>query len=189
MKLNKSIFGLVILAIFVLSSCSQARYGNRTRRVKANPVVQTSKKVDRLKTAKGLIQGEKVEDTDNDEVAVVEKVETRAETVQSTFMLEKDPSTRFQKIAVKRVKSKVVEKALEKLEDSKVLAKVQQAKENIDTSITQTDDEVGDILYIVLVVILVLLILSLISNLFPILNWILGVALLVFLIYLLLQIL
>ena len=40
MKLNKSILGLVILFIFILSSCSQSRYGSLTRRTKANQIAQ-----------------------------------------------------------------------------------------------------------------------------------------------------
>ena len=44
MKLNKSILGSALVIIFLFSACSQAKYGNLTRRVKTNHTVQKAEK-------------------------------------------------------------------------------------------------------------------------------------------------
>ncbi|PCJ63703.1 MAG: hypothetical protein COA58_15275 [Bacteroidetes bacterium] len=188
MKLNKSIFGLVVLSIFILSSCSQAKYSSHTRRVKADKIVQSTKKVDRIKRSAGLMEGEKVEDSRVDRtVLVLPKVGST--TLNSEFRAE---SERLKTLPVEKrsiTETKGLKKIRDLAEKSRVAKKIKRVKKHIDSSITRTDDDVDDIVYIILVVILVLLILSLITKLIPAFSYILGIALLILLIYLLLQIL
>lgn len=179
MKLNKSILGLVILFIFILSSCSQSRYGSLTRRTKSNQVAQQVKKVDQVKKDAGLIVTENSYLTIEAEPDIDFEVSTHAVNIQESAdatpiaqKLQKYtgskaktmqlPATKKAKLAKQLVKSKMVTKS-------------------------KANSDLGGVLYIVLIVILVLLILSLISNLIPALTWLLGLALLIFLIYLVLQ--
>jgi uncharacterized membrane protein len=175
MKLNKSILGLVILFIFILSSCSQSRYGSLTRRTKANDIAQQVKKdVGLIVTENSDLAIEAEPDIDfevsthavniqesADATPIAQKLQKYTGSKAKTMQL---PATKKAKLAKQLVKSKMATKS-------------------------KANSDLGGVLYIVLIVILVLLILSLISNLIPALTWLLGLALLIFLIYLVLQLL
>lgn len=188
MKLNKSILGLVVLAIFIFSSCSQARYGNHTRRVKANNIVQKSTKAEKISNATTKIAADEVNEQiekSSDEIIVEHKSTISEERTATSVEL---PSYEKQTKESTKTKKRGAKKVEKLMSNVKVATKVKQAKENIRSSVTQTDDEIGDILYIILIVLLVLLILNLITKLIPALSWLIGLAVLVLLIYLLLQI-
>jgi len=183
MKLNKSILGLVILFIFTLSSCSQSKYGSLTRHTKANHIAQQVKKVDQVKKDAGLIVTENsdlaieveekvVSDMDFEVATHAANIQEYADATPITEKLQKYKGSKAKTMVLPATKKAKLVKQLEK---SKIAAKI---NENSD---------VEGVLYIVLIVILVLLILSLISNLIPALSWLLGLALLIFLIYLVLQ--
>ena len=173
MKLNKSILVLVILFIFILSSCSQSRYGSLTRRTKANDIAQQVKKdVGLIVTENSDLAIEAEPDIDfevsthavniqesADATPIAQKLQKYTGSKAKTMQL---PATKKAKLAKQLVKSKMATKS-------------------------KANSDLGGVLYIVLIVILVLLILSLISNLIPALTWLLGLALLIFLIYLVLQ--
>ena len=175
MKLNKSILVLVILFIFILSSCSQSRYGSLTRRTKANDIAQQVKKdVGLIVTENSDLAIEAEPDIDfevsthavniqesADATPIAQKLQKYTGSKAKTMQL---PATKKAKLAKQLVKSKMATKS-------------------------KANSDLGGVLYIVLIVILVLLILSLISNLIPALTWLLGLALLIFLIYLVLQLL
>lgn len=190
MKLNKSILGLVILAIFIFSSCSQARYGSHTRRVKANNIVQKATKAEMIRNATANITKEEdaQEQKENTSNEIVKEIKS---TIDTKSIVAPTESTSYsqQKKDPARMERRVAKKVEKLIAKSNVATKVVQAKRDVTHSVTKTDDEVGDILYIILVVILVLLIINLITSLIPALSWLLGIALLVLLIYLLLQML
>lgn len=183
MKLNKSILGLVILFIFVLSSCSQSRYGSLTKRTKANHIAQQVKKVDQVNKDAGLIVIENSDLAMEVEKQVMSDIDfevtTHAvniqESLDATHTTEKLQKYKESKAKTMRLPTTKKAKLVKQWVKSKIAA---QSKANSD---------VGGVLYVVLIVILVLLILSLISKLLPALSWLLGLALLIFLIYLVLQ--
>jgi len=179
MKLNKSILGLVILFIFILSSCSQSRYGSLTRLTKANHIAQQVKKVDQVKKDLGLIVTENSDLTIEAEPDIAFEVSTHAVNIQesadATPIAQKLQKYTGSKAKTMQLPATKKAKLVKQLVKSKMAAK------------SKANSDVGGVLYIVLIVILVLLILSLISNLIPALTWLLGLALLIFLIYLVLQ--
>lgn len=179
MKLNKSILGLVILFIFILSSCSQSRYGSLTRRTKSNHVAQQVKKVDQVKKDAGLIVTENSQLTIEAEPDIDFEVSTHAVNIQESA--DATPiAQKLQKYTGSKAKTMQLP-ATKKAKLAKQLVKSKMATKS------KANSDLGGVLYIVLIVILVLLILSLISNLIPALTWLLGLALLIFLIYLVLQ--
>ncbi|MDC0104562.1 hypothetical protein OAJ52_01130 [Bacteroidia bacterium] len=179
MKLNKSILGLVILFIFILSSCSQSRYGSLTRRTKSNHVAQQVKKVDQVKKDAGLIVTENSYLTIEAEPDIDFEVSTHAVNIQESA--DATPiAQKLQKYTGSKAKTMQLP-ATKKAKLAKQLVKSKMATKS------KANSDLGGVLYIVLIVILVLLILSLISNLIPALTWLLGLALLIFLIYLVLQ--
>ena len=181
MKLNKSILGLVILFIFILSSCSQSRYGSLTRRTKSNHVAQQVKKVDQVKKDAGLIVTENSYLTIEAEPDIDFEVSTHAVNIQESA--DATPiAQKLQKYTGSKAKTMQLP-ATKKAKLAKQLVKSKMATKS------KANSDLGGVLYIVLIVILVLLILSLISNLIPALTWLLGLALLIFLIYLVLQLL
>ena len=179
MKLNKSILGLVILFIFILSSCSQSRYGSLTRRTKSNHLAQQVKKVDQVKKDAGLIVTENSYLTIEAEPDIDFEVSTHAVNIQESA--DATPiAQKLQKYTGSKAKTMQLP-ATKKAKLAKQLVKSKMATKS------KANSDLGGVLYIVLIVILVLLILSLISNLIPALTWLLGLALLIFLIYLVLQ--
>ena len=179
MKLNKSILGLVILFIFILSSCSQSRYGSLTRRTKSNHVAQQVKKVYPVKKDAGLIVTENSYLTIEAEPDIDFEVSTHAVNIQESA--DATPiAQKLQKYTGSKAKTMQLP-ATKKAKLAKQLVKSKMATKS------KANSDLGGVLYIVLIVILVLLILSLISNLIPALTWLLGLALLIFLIYLVLQ--
>lgn len=179
MKLNKSILGLVILFIFISSSCSQSRYGSLTRRTKSNHVAQQVKKVDQVKKDAGLIVTENSYLTIEAEPDIDFEVSTHAVNIQESA--DATPiAQKLQKYTGSKAKTMQLP-ATKKAKLAKQLVKSKMATKS------KANSDLGGVLYIVLIVILVLLILSLISNLIPALTWLLGLALLIFLIYLVLQ--
>ncbi|MFT4598166.1 MAG: hypothetical protein ACI9WM_000407 [Arenicella sp.] len=169
--------------MFILSSCSQSRYGSLTRRTKANHIAQQVKKVDQVKKDVGLIV------TENSHLAI--EAEQQAgpdidfEVYTHSFNLhESSDATPIAQKLQKYTGSKAKTMQLPATKKAK-LAK-QLVKSKMATK-SKANSDIGGVLYIVLIVILVLLILSLISNLIPALTWLLGLALLIFLIYLVLQ--
>ena len=181
MKLNKSILGLVILFIFILSSCSQSRYGSLTRRTKSNHVAQQVKKVDQVKKDAGLIVTENSYLTIEAEPDIDFEVSTHAVNIQESA----DATPIAQKLQ-KYTGSKAKTMQLPATKEAKLVKQLVKSKM---AAKSKANSDVDGVLYIVLIVILVLLILSLISNLIPALTWLLGLALLIFLIYLVLQLL
>ena len=179
MKLNKSILVLVILFIFILSSCSQSRYGSLTRRTKSNHVAQQVKKVDQVKKDAGLIVTENSYLAIEAEPDIDFEVSTHAVNIQESA--DATPiAQKLQKYTGSKAKTMQLP-ATKKAKLAKQLVKSKMATKS------KANSDLGGVLYIVLIVILVLLILSLISNLIPALTWLLGLALLIFLIYLVLQ--
>ena len=175
MKLNKSILVLVILFIFILSSCSQSRYGSLTRRTKANDIAQQVKK------DLGLIVTENSDLAIEAEPDIDFEVSTHAVNIQESA--DATPiAQKLQKYTGSKAKTMQLP-ATKKAKLAKQLVKSKMATKS------KANSDLGGVLYIVLIVILVLLILSLISNLIPALTWLLGLALLIFLIYLVLQLL
>ena len=173
MKLNKSILVLVILFIFILSSCSQSRYGSLTRRTKANDIAQQVKK------DLGLIVTENSDLAIEAEPDIDFEVSTHAVNIQESA--DATPiAQKLQKYTGSKAKTMQLP-ATKKAKLAKQLVKSKMATKS------KANSDLGGVLYIVLIVILVLLILSLISNLIPALTWLLGLALLIFLIYLVLQ--
>lgn len=192
MKLNKSVLGLVIGAIFILSSCSQARYGTMTRRVKTHKVDQQKVVVDKSKKESGLIlsKANTQNATPEETVAVEKSKQTAVTTTDSdtyTKEAEVSTSTRKKRSGKDARKLRSVEKILLKVPGAnKAVLKLKDMKE-LNAPKSADSGDVESILYIVLIVLLVLLILSLISSVLPALRWLLGLALLVLLIYILLQ--
>ena len=177
MKLNKSILGLVILFIFILSSCSQSRYGSLTRRTKANHIAQQVKKdVGLILTGNSHLAIEADQQVGPD---IDFEVSTHAVNIQESA--DATPiAQKLQKYTGSKAKTMQLP-ATKKAKLAKQLVKSKMAAKS------KANSDVDGVLYIVLIVILVLLILSLISNLIPALTWLLGLALLIFLIYLVLQ--
>lgn len=75
MKLNKSILGSALVIVLLFSACSQARYGNLTRRVKTNHVAKNVEKpvkpIIKLKeetVTNNIIVAEEVQNADKAEV-------------------------------------------------------------------------------------------------------------------------
>ena len=175
MKLNKSILGLVILFIFILSSCSQSRYGSLTRRTKANDIAQQVKKdVGLIVTENSDLAIEAEPDIDFEVSTHAVNIQESADATPIAQKLQKYTGSKAKTMQLPATKEAKLVKQLVK---SKMAAK------------SKANSDVDGVLYIVLIVILVLLILSLISNLIPALTWLLGLALLIFLIYLVLQLL
>jgi len=175
MKLNKSILGLVILFIFILSSCSQSRYGSLTRRTKANDIGQQVKKdVGLIVTENSDLAIEAEPDIDFEVSTHAVNIQESADATPIAQKLQKYTGSKAKTMQLPATKEAKLVKQLVK---SKMAAK------------SKANSDVDGVLYIVLIVILVLLILSLISNLIPALTWLLGLALLIFLIYLVLQLL
>lgn len=195
MKLNKSILCLVFLAVLVLGSCSQARYGSHTLRVKSNDVVQKTTTDQRAKKATAQLDVQQVEEIATSKIKQTAEVLVSQKFIDQESIVGKPQKNNIANtgkqtnLNTAKKQNKAVKKVEKLLKYSKAKAKVQHAKENITSSITQADDEVGDILYIILIVLLVLLIINLITSLIPALSWLLGIVLLVLLIYLLLQML
>ena len=175
MKLNKSILVLVILFIFILSSCSQSRYGSLTRRTKANDIAQQVKKdVGLIVTENSDLAIEAEPDIDFEVSTHAVNIQESADATPIAQKLQKYTGSKAKTMQLPATKKAKLVKQLVK---SKMAAK------------SKANSDVDGVLYIVLIVILVLLILSLISNLIPALTWLLGLALLIFLIYLVLQLL
>ena len=175
MKLNKSILVLVILFIFILSSCSQSRYGSLTRRTKANDIAQQVKKdVGLIVTENSDLAIEAEPDIDFEVSTHAVNIQESADATPIAQKLQKYTGSKAKTMQLPATKKAKLAKQLVK---SKMAAK------------SKANSDVGGVLYIVLIVILFLLILSLISNLIPALTWLLGLALLIFLIYLVLQLL
>ena len=173
MKLNKSILVLVILFIFILSSCSQSRYGSLTRRTKANDIAQQVKKdVGLIVTENSDLAIEAEPDIDFEVSTHAVNIQESADATPIAQKLQKYTGSKAKTMQLPATKEAKLVKQLVK---SKMAAK------------SKANSDVDGVLYIVLIVILVLLILSLISNLIPALTWLLGLALLIFLIYLVLQ--
>ena len=185
MKLNKSILVLVILFIFILSSCSQSRYGSLTRLTKANHIAQQVKKVDQVKKDVGLIL------TGNSHLAIEaeQQVGPDIDFEVSTHAVNIQESADATPIAQKLQKYTGSKAKTMQLPATKEAKLVKQLVKSKMAAKSKANSDVDGVLYIVLIVILVLLILSLISNLIPALTWLLGLALLIFLIYLVLQLL
>jgi Flp pilus assembly protein TadB len=195
MKLNKSILGLVILSVFILSSCSQARYGSMTRRVKS---VKTEHEVVKQKRQSDEVEGKSLsaaksvkpvstaskQSVQDDAVYTSEQV---AEVLEVDQKIDVETNGRISQNKRRKILS-TLNKSGVQLNSFKNLKDFPARKLEAKSLASKTNGDVDSLLYIILVVILVLLILSLISKLFPFLNWILGVALLILLIYILLQV-
>ena len=189
MKLNKSIFGLVILAVFVVSSCSQARYGSHTRRTKGAEIVQADKKVRGVNKHAGILSRDKVSHIVQNEDKLVIRNNEEATGVLSN-MMEHGTLTNNKTLVEKKTFREVnrINKVLNAIGESTAVSNLgNSVKENVPSESASTNDETSDLLKIILIVILVLLILSLVTKLLPLLSWLLGVAVLVLLIWLILQ--
>ena len=195
MKLNKSILSLVFLVVFALSSCTQARYGSHTRRVKQNPVAQQHKKTQKVERNTGVIVAQEEPVT-----RTVEKEEINeviAEKMVADMPLVAENATAAE-IVVADTKASVSnaraqhKKPLQKLKDIKGAKRVvKQVKQEVKSSVNQSTSggDVGNLIYILIVVLLVLLILSLLLNLGGVIKSLLSLALLIFLIWLVIQLL
>jgi len=188
MKLNKSILGFVLISIFILSSCSQARYGSHTRRVKGSKIVQQDKRVDRIQRASGILTPSVASEDvyeETSEIVVAQKEEIHT-VIEQSFAQE---MVKEKTVKAPKSTKPLTMNAKNQLKKTRPIKNIKTIQKKIAASAAKTDGEIGDVLYIVLVVILILLILNLITKLIPALSWLLGLAVLVLLIYLLLQIL
>ncbi|MBT8327569.1 MAG: hypothetical protein KJP21_07585 [Bacteroidia bacterium] len=185
MKLNKSILGIALMLVFLLGACSQARYGNLTRRTKATHLAKKEVKKEVKQTP--LIVEEVIENEDqNSEVILINK-----DVEQISYQESDDKSTVSSTPKVKtefsiKENDKVTKLAgpLQKKALKKVLKNLDKNDNNVKPNNVNDD---SSLLRLVLIIVLVLLILALIGKLLPGLNWLLGVLLLIVLIWLVLQ--
>lgn len=193
MKLNKSILGLVVLAIFILSSCSQARYGAMTRRVKGTKFAQQTKKVDQTKKNAGLIIIESNNLADEADETVVEIQEVKNTTVfvaqnsatdnkeilNQDIKLEKESRlTTNKNVASEKVINKLVSNKLVNRKIDKLAKKL------------QPNESSEDLLRTVLIILLLLLLAGIVISILPSpLSWILSLVVTVILILYLIKLL
>jgi len=190
MKLNKSILGSALIIVFLFSACSQAKYGNLTRRVKTNHTVQKAEKPIKVEEEQKqtIVKVETTTSAKNDEIAKVlvsdessvETIATKELNTETARIIE--PKGNTTNSTIKTVAKGKVGKVLEKTAISKVNKQIKQLK------VDQSNSD-SSLIRLILIIILVLLILSLISRLIPGLDWLLGILLLIVLIWLILQLL
>jgi len=182
MKLNKSLFYILGIALFLASSCSQSRYGNLTRRTKASHIAKEKvehkpvkkEKVERLSSVKIELSEFNVSPLDKNDVKPIEVDD-------ALVSLETQVDTRSTKLAEKEVKVKdLVRMIPTPIKTAKKVKKILKEEKK---------DEASGLVRLLLIVLLVLLILSLITKVLPILNWIIGILLLVVLIWFIMQLL
>lgn len=193
MKLKKSLLSLIILAVIVLSSCSQARYGSLTRRTKATHVAQTTKKVETSKPDVVLKVVAEVPETyriDSEIVGAVAEMQHAAANLDQTPNKGATSSSLASKEAVTKPKTLKNRKLQQVVNTFGTVNQVKNVKSQLDkmNDVKRTSSsDVDNLVYILVVVLLVLLILALVSRLSGLLSALLGLALLILLIYLLLQ--
>jgi hypothetical protein len=195
MKLNKSITGLVILTIFILSSCSQSRYSSRMVRVKSNHVAQNDKQVDRAKKDAGIFPADKssiTELSEDDKTNVVSTFHaTQIEPVLNSEVKKADLKQENNKTLVKNKKmgTIAIKNMLDKQAPAKRMEQIQHKLEQQKIKAKASGEDVDSLIYLILVVVLILLVLSLLLKLLPVFSGILGLALLILLIYVIIQLL
>lgn len=199
MKTNKFIVIAVFFMIFMASACSQAKYSSRTRTVKTQNVyakcgesvsVNHVSKVRKLRTEirENIIAPFAVSRWENQQTSQVGHTFSTVlnqPSIKGHKMLRQKVNEQVHKVGRAKAKIKNVKPILFQLKKKQDI--INASKKIRQGSKTNTGN--GDILYILLVILLVLLILSVVAKLLPIFSWLLGIALLLFLIYLLLQLL
>lgn len=195
MKLNKSILGTALMIVVLFSACSQARYGNMTRRVKADPMaknIEKSVKVEKESKLEAIVKSDMAEEVVLDNVVlpnrtIVEEVVAEESVVSSKFAEKStrltDEKTEDDEVKVKTTKS-IVSTNLNKLNKKPIIAKATKKLEKLKVQKTNSD---SGLIKLILIIVIVLLILSLIAKLGNILPGVLGLILLVLLILWLLQ--
>jgi hypothetical protein len=167
MKLNKSYLGLVVVFLFILSSCSQSRYGNLTRRTKANHIAKKVDKPTKTKEAKVVelkeVIPQETTTTENEEVVV-------AETTSFTKERIAEKVGELLPVNNKRNKAKTVEV------DSELAETLVPLAERLETQIPerivkkakklQPDSDTG-LIKMILIIILLLILASLLWALIP----------------------
>lgn len=196
MKLNKSILSLVFLVVFALSSCTQARYGSRTRRVKGNTVAQQHKKTLKVERNAGVIVAKEepiAKTIDKEKIKELVALEVVAEmpevVIETSSNKTEVVDTKAKNTATARAEHK---KPLQKIKDLKLAKRAfNQIKQEVKTSVNKpaSGGDVDSLIYILIVVLLVLLILSLLFKLGGVIQSLLSLALLIFLIWLVIQLL
>ena len=176
MKSNKSLLVLAFSFLFVLASCTQARYGSMMRKSKASPQNQKelrmAKKqeksvVEDLRIAKEDVVAEQIEELEQENTPAV-SMDLSEETVNAKPYQSVMQTT--EKIENLPVPHNPVTKRLTK----KVKDKIEDAQE--------TNDD-NSLLRLILIIILVLIILNLLLDLLPpIFTGVLGVIILILLI-------
>jgi hypothetical protein len=191
MKINKSNVSIALMLVFMMSACSQARYGNMTRRVKTDRV------------AKNIEKPVKVEKEISNEVMAVEVVKTdivpnlsigeslvKEETAVKNVVSEKSARLMDETGEKSEVKAntakQIVSTKLNKLAKKPM---INQATKTLEKLKVQKTDSDSGLIRLILIILLVLLILSLLTKLVPGLSWVLGVLLLIVLIWFVLQLL
>ncbi len=168
MKINKSILGIAVMVIMLFSACSQARYGNLTRRTKATHLV----KDDVVKPAKQKTENsnEIKEEVVLDYVALEDVVVEETPTVinsevktESIDEVAKELSVRSK--AYETNEDKQLELPVTKRQVKKMIKSPKDVMNSIDKS-TDTDDDslVRSLLIIILIIILISLVLSLLPS-------------------------
>lgn len=184
--------------IFIASACSQAKYSSRTRNVKGQKVYAGHSEALRANNVSKVVRlKSETRETLSSAIAATEwEVENTLQVGPTSMMeLSQSQTNEYEMLNHREAaQSKRMAQALAKVEHStplfsqavKELKKIKSTP-NKALKLSEKNEGNPDILYILLVVLLVLLILSLFSKLFPIISWLLGLALLFFLIYILLQ--
>jgi|GEM_PF-2844989 hypothetical protein len=196
MKQLKSTSILVIAAVLVMASCSQAKYGSRTIRVKGSKayktvILKSTQKNQKTATLNVKEEAEVRLVQTPDQVVLEPSVKSRLNNVVSTSQLD-NPGYAFILPAQRRAKAAALSKKVQaKVMNNKRVAKALNTIESKATEVsrknaTDSDSLLRDILVIVLVLLLVSLILSILPNpLSYILSVVLTILLLVYLIQML----
>ncbi len=197
MKINKSILGIAAMIVFLASSCTQARYGSLTRKIKATHLtkVESNKTEKQNKiAAKNLVRKKEDEKAEISKKPFVLKAITKVDNKLNTENISKfgneieviNQSTK----PVIRKKNGTFKNNLNELKGkvafSKPMKKIEKRLERIE--VDSTNDN-SSLIRLILIVLLILLVISLVGKFLPILNWILGVLVLLVLICFILQLL
>ena len=194
MKLNKSLITLAVLVTVLATSCSQARYGNLTRRTKATHLTQQKpEKKNEVKSEVAITQTPVT--TKNNEVILKQNVEpsierTKDEVVFTTRKVNKhDVLARFNE-DYETVKNEDKINAVKEITQSLPAIVIKQATKELQKIGDKAEsNKTQGLVKLLIIIILVLLILALLPPLGGLIRGLISLLILILLIWLLLQIL
>lgn len=192
MKQFQSTFIVAILATFLFSACSQAKYGSRTRRVKSTKIVQSKVKQEK-QVAQRLVTISAIDDAVIDTVTLAQqptKENTQAlsnqEPAENTNIDNKVVQPQRQKakpIGINRVVQGLEKRTMKNKRIKKLTNKITDARSSTsEVKDYDMDNLLRDILVIMLILILVSVILSLLPN--PLSYWLSVVLTILLILYL-----